>query len=82
MIDEVLDIVETVEWKNKDYNDSTKDFFILSRYSELSKKFDDKVNTCLSELGYVIPFKMSSSWLGEEARLVQPWRSQIGRAHV
>ena len=61
-IDEVLDIVETVEWKNKDYNDSTNDFFILSRYSELSKKFDDKVNTCLSELGYVIPFKMSSSW--------------------
>tara|TARA_X000000368_G_C22973626_1_gene686639 strand:+ start:53 stop:640 length:588 start_codon:yes stop_codon:yes gene_type:complete len=62
LISEVVDILETIEWKNKNHNDSSKDFFILSKHLELSKKFDDKVNICLSELEYAIPFKMASSW--------------------
>ena len=63
LLEDTLKILDGVEWRDLEVNDSSIDKFVLSEYPELSSAFDDKVNECLNgELSYRVPMKMSTSW--------------------
>tara|TARA_B100000482_G_C12490917_1_gene252627 strand:- start:109 stop:696 length:588 start_codon:yes stop_codon:yes gene_type:complete len=62
LIKQVSDICNKVEWKGKDFNDSSSSNFILSKNVNLTSTFNERINLCLKELDYKVPFKMSTSW--------------------
>jgi len=60
-VDDVLKIFEKVEW-NKDNPKVSKNHNVLSKNKNLVKKIETVVNETLSEIGYNLPLKMTTSW--------------------
>ncbi len=61
LVDDVESILKYAKWEEE--NNISNDQQILFKYNkELVKLIEDKVNNCLSEIKYEIPFKMTTCW--------------------
>ena len=61
LLNEVLKIFDRVEW-NKDNPKVSKNHNVLSKNKNLVKKIEVIINETLSDIGYNLPFKMTTSW--------------------
>ena len=61
---DVLKIFKTTKLTDKDYvwDTETHDFYALSKDKKLVRNIESIVNELLSEIGYVCPFRMTTSW--------------------
>lgn len=62
--DDVLKIFKTTELTDENYvwDGEKHDFYVLSKNKKLVRNIESVVNKLLSEIGYVCPFRMTTSW--------------------
>ena len=74
--DDVLKIFKTtgIIEENFRWNSETHDFYVISKNKKLVRNIESIVNELLSEIGYICPFKMTTSWFThiEPGRRVDP----------
>ena len=61
LIDDVLEEFSKVKWKHG-WANINDDNFTLQNNQTLTHKFEEIVNETLSEIEYIVPLKMSTSW--------------------
>ncbi len=61
LVDDVESILKYAKWEEG--NNISNDQKILFKYNMgLVERIEDKINECLSEIRYEVPFKMTTSW--------------------